>query len=160
MDDGGTEVAWIRGTMPKEYDQTPQAAEFVAAMYAAEKCGDGSVIYCDCENVVKQFQRPAEAWGQDEMAYAGVMRIAERHRDKEGWEQFIKVKAHVDLSNTDLTAREKWLATGNDRADHHAKTAGKLHEQATDGVTKLLEGQINPLRPGGRMRWPMQASCA
>ena len=53
MDDGGTEVAWIRGTIPKEYDQTPQAAEFVAAMYAAEKCGDGSVIYCDCENVVK-----------------------------------------------------------------------------------------------------------
>ena len=65
MSDEGLEVAWIRRTIPKEYVQTPQSAEFVAAMYAAEKCGDGFVIYCDCENVVKQFQRPAEAWGQD-----------------------------------------------------------------------------------------------
>ena len=141
MSNEGLVVSWIRGTLAKEYDQTPQAAEFVAAMYAAELCGGGSTVYCDCENVVAQFKRPAEAWGQDEAAYAGVMRIAARWREAEQWDEFVKVKAHVDTTRGDLSEKEKWLATGNDRADHHAKEAGKLHEQPSEVARKKLEEQ-------------------
>ncbi len=96
----------------------------VAALRALETAD--VVLYDDCSNVVREFQRDPQQWGSEKSAYAGVMRVAAQKSSESSWSKIQKVKAHVDMKRSDLIGEEWFLAHGNDRADWHAKEAGRL----------------------------------
>ena len=122
----GVVQSWIRGNIGPQFMQTPQVAEFMAAMYATDVCRSSAVLYDDCQNVVDQFKQPPRLWGQEKSHFAGVMRTAYEWRVGDTWGDIQKVKAHVNLKDSTLEGFERFLAVGNDKADWHAKEAGRL----------------------------------
>jgi hypothetical protein len=141
VDHAGMPVAWVRGTVPPDYAQTPQAAEFFAAVHAVDLTDGNATLYDDCLNVVRQFQREVKHWGDESSAYAGAMRTAAKWKTDESFATIEKVKAHVDFQK--LQGREWFLAKGNDLADHHAKEAGKwLHDRASKEISDDIRQRL------------------
>ena len=55
VDEHATVKACLRGVVPRDHPQTPQAAEYFGAAYAALSASGPSVLYDDCLNVVCDF---------------------------------------------------------------------------------------------------------
>ena len=124
-------TACFFGAVSRAYPQTPQAAEYFAAVYAARAAAGPALLHDDCQNVVNDFGRPREQWLDEKRAYAGLMRIASEH-DPYGELEVSKVKAHVDFRA--LVGRELFLAKGNDEADQFAGTAEKIHPNGDEAA--------------------------
>ena len=132
-------VAWVRGCVPSHHPQTAQAAEFMAAALTPQICGPNTVLYDDCANVVKQFNKGADNWIDDTKVYAGLMKwakLADRADNLTGLE---KVPAHVDYKDTSLSPMERHHAYGNHMADWHANEAEKLHPKDVEASAKAAE---------------------
>ena len=127
----GTEIGRLNGVVPRGMPQTPQAAEYLAALAAAEVAQPGHEVYCDCLGVVRHFvQRAGASQLSAKLLYSGVVRLA---RSEAGWKQvsgMTKVPAHVDLGAT-LSPDERRKARGNSAADEGAKAAAARHPQPT-----------------------------
>ena len=125
--------------MPSHHPQTAQAAEFMAAALTPQICGPNTVLYDDCANVVKQFNKGADNWIDDTKVYAGLMKwakLADRADNLTGLE---KVPAHVDYKDTSLSPMERHHAYGNHMADWHANEAEKLHPKDVEASAKAAE---------------------
>ena len=126
----GETVATLLGAVPRSYPQTAQAAEYFAAVYSMDLASGGCRCFDDCLNVVKDFQKPEEAWSDDKKAYSGVM-VAARRWIHEGEAtnfknvEFIKVEAHVKEKRgvANLSEQELYLVNGSDLADKLAENA-------------------------------------
>ncbi len=57
LDDQGDLVSCMCGVVPADYPQTSQAAEYLAAAYAAQVAAPGATLHDDCANVVRDFAR-------------------------------------------------------------------------------------------------------
>jgi len=130
VNDEGDRLRSIRGVVPPDYPQTAQASEFFAALYAAQVCVPPCTLYGDCLGVVNAYAKSSVEWGDEKMAYAGIMKQARRDNAPAKWDQFLKVKAHVDLMGN-LGVKERFRAKGNDWADKEALKAEELHNPLT-----------------------------
>ena len=146
LDPDGSERGWVRSVVPACLPQTAQAAEFSAGAYAAQACAQPSTLHDDCLNVVKSFNRPREAWGDERAMYAGCMRQALISDPAGNLASVAKVKAHQDVEHLDLAVRESFLAWGNHRADHHAELAEGLHGSASKEVAARLAAELEKVR--------------
>ena len=161
----GTEVGRISGVVPRGFPQTPQAAEYLAALAAAEVAQPGHEVFCDCLGVVRHFAgRTGAAQLSAKLRYSGVVRLA---RGEAGWQQvkqMSKVPAHVDLS-AQLSANDLRKARGNAAADEAAKAAVSRQPQATEAgrtewdeawsdavATARLIASVGRLWPAARQR--------
>ena len=127
IDEDDTIVAYARGCVPRYLPQTAQAAEFMAAAFTPQVCGPNTVLHDDCENVVRQFNRPRSEWTDERKVYAGLMRWAVAAQNSSNLDSLMKVPAHVELSDPSLNPVERHKAKGNNLADWHANEAEKLH---------------------------------
>ena len=96
------------------------------------------------------MQNPVE-WGDEKMAYAGIMKQGRLDNAPAKRDHFIKIKAHVDLKG-DLGIRERFLAKGNDWADKEALKAEELHQppdlhykEGLEDTTKKVKSILNVL---------------
>ena len=114
--------------MPFDYPPTAQASEFFAALYAAQVCQQPCTLYGDCLGVVNQYSLDPDTWGDEKKAYSGIMKQARIDDACNKWDKFVKVKAHVTLSQ-DMSPLEIFHAKGNDWADKQALMAEELHQK-------------------------------
>ena len=145
VNNDGDRLRSIRGVVPPDYPQTAQASEFFAALYAAQVCFLPCTLYGDCLNVVNEYAKPSEEWGDEKMAYAGIMKQARLDNAPAKWDHFLKVKAHVDLKS-DLDTRSRFLAKGNDWADKEALKAEELHQPPDLQYKNDLEGTTKKVK--------------
>ena len=146
LDCGGSERGWVRGVVPASLPQPAQAAEFCAGAFAAQACAHPIALHDDCLDVVKEFNRPREAWGDERVMYAGCMRQALVSDPAGNLAKVEKVKAHQDIEDIDLNVRESFLAWGNHRADRHAELAEALHDSPDAEVADLLAAEFEKVR--------------
>ena len=162
----GREAACVSGVVHRAFPQTPQAAEYLAALAAAEVAQPGHEVMCDCLGVVHQFgQRSATKQLSAKLRYSGVVRLA---RGEAGWAQvsaMTKVPAHVDLGES-LSADQRRKAKGNAAADEAAKAAAARQPRAARReqgewdndwndavVTAKLIASVAKLWPAARAWW-------
>jgi len=145
VNNDGDRLRSIRGVVPPDYPQTAQASEFFAALYAAQVCFFPCTLYGDCLNVVDAYAKPSEEWGDEKMAYAGIMKQARLDNAPAKWDHFLKVKAHVDLKS-DLDAKSRFLAKGNDWADKEALKAEELHQPPDPQYKADLDGTVKKVK--------------
>ena len=79
----GREAARLSGVVHRAFPQTPQAAEYLAALAAAEVAQPGHEVMCDCLGVVRHFGQRSNAkqlsaklrlqWGGAPGAWRGRM---------------------------------------------------------------------------------------
>ena len=100
--------------------QTPQAAEHCALAIAMEMAGEGAKAYSDCENVVQAYANTSKAMGASR-PYAGIVRHALINQSARHVREVKKVKAHVDVHDTDV--QDEWSTRANQLADEAAGVA-------------------------------------
>ena len=146
LDHDGSDCAWVRGVVPACLPQAAQAAEFCAAAYAPKVCAWPSSLHDDCLNVVKEFSRPRETWGDERVAYAGCVRHALLSDPAGNLISVEEVKAHQDVEDIDIAVRESFLAWGNHRADYHAGLAESLHPSANAETSAHVAAELEKVR--------------
>ena len=132
----GFMAARLRAPVPREYPQTPQAAEHLALYRTYGKLVGPSVYVSDCLGVVRlanEAQQHHSLGGKSQ--YAGEHLGVARHRVPffEGavWEPSHKA------DNPDFSRLERFRWRGNSEADREAKLAVDLHPAILD--SKLCE---------------------
>jgi len=129
LDDTGCPVAWVYGAVPRDLPQTPQAAEYLAAVYASHFVRSPSILHDDCANVVRDMQPGRLDVVNERCAYAAVLAHA-NNVESRALLTTVKVKAHVD--HRGLSGAERWKAIGNGYADKFALAAEySIHPQPT-----------------------------
>jgi len=101
--------------------------------------------------VVNSYAKSSLEGADEKMAYAGIMKQARRDNAPAKWDQFLKVKAHVDLKGN-LSVKERFRAKGNDWADKEALKAEELHQppdlhykEGLEDTTKKVKSILNVL---------------
>lgn len=116
VDTQAAPVKWLVGTVPVAFPQTPQAAEYFAAMYAALYGDKDNVVYGDCENVIRTFNKSPGGGANTDDRYAGNFHLS--------WQ---------------------WVLGKQDNADGDWKTNRVLSEGAQgSGAPFNLQGTIQP----------------
>ena len=135
----------VWGTIPSSWPQSSQAAEFAAAVAAAELIGDPQAkVYSDCKGVVDAFRsvatiplmdvlRPQHLWAGALRTTLAFERAAAPLRGME------KVPAHT-AAYAGEPPQDRHRRLANAWADELAKKAAKCHETMSP-LTQLLVDQ-------------------
>jgi len=144
LDDNGCPVAWVYGAVPRDLPQTPQAAEYLAAVYAAHFVQAPSILHDDCANVVRDMQPGRLEVVNERCAYAAVLAHANTAETR-AFLTTVKVKAHVD--HWGLSGDERWKAIGNGFADKFALAAEySIHPQPTAELIQDITTDMNHVK--------------
>ena len=124
----------VWGTLPEGWPQTLQAAEFAAAVAAAELAGAGAELFSDCLGVVRCMAGNAQSQLQPQRRWAGAYLLAHAFSTaKKMLAKTHKVPAHTEEhEGEDLPTRLRRLA--NSWADELAKQAVLLHDPMDDAL--------------------------
>ena len=108
--------------------QTPQAAEFCAYSFAAQRVQAAATVLSDCQNVVTQAGKPLSMQLSWRRPYASAFVSARRGSGKIADVQ--KVAAHKDPDEVGITDEERYKRRGNDAADKAAGRGAATHPVA------------------------------
>ena len=121
--------------------QTPQAGEFSALAAAGVNLADPACIYSDCASVVSVCSRDPVDRLSGKRAYAGS--VLECFSGASGKIQdVIKVAAHKDVDDPDITDVERFRRKGNFHADLAAKKGAGLHPRPEPDVQDRIDFHI------------------
>jgi hypothetical protein len=129
-DSENTVLKVLRGPLPRQHLQTPQAAEHFAHAVAVDLLEEPAVLYGDCTNVVDAANNSEQYSTSHKLVYAAYIRTA---RSVPSWPLVkgeVKVKAHNKLSDFDKGSIEYRHVFANGIADTHAKAAYAAHPHA------------------------------
>ena len=154
----GELMGYMRGVVGSGLPQTSPAAEHVAGLAAA--AAPGGLVACalsDYQGLAHlQDKAPWIVYARQQI-YAGV-KLQILGRAPRGF-RIEKVKGHTELNAT-LTARERYLAIGNDHADRNARAAADQQPQPSAQELQEHERQARFLHqyfayvPRALARWP------
>ena len=157
--DSGKPMAILSGLVPYGWPQTPQAAEYLAALAASNAGRPRQPVWSDCAGVIRHFGRPSASRLDPQLMYSGVVRAA---LGGDGWASaaaMSKVAAHQDIASIH-DAADKAKAIGNAAADTAAKDARERHprgppafEEAWDLQWGVAAATAAIVAEAGRL-WP------
>ncbi len=142
----GRPIASISSPLWRDLPQSPQAAEFVAHAAAVQYMAGPSIVFGDCENVVRQATARPKVRVAPGKKYSGVMRDVLKYPQRLAHqEQFRKVKAHVNIDALE-NEEDKRHARGNAWADELAKEAARSQPAPTPAEQGILDVDIADAR--------------
>ena len=124
--DDGKCLGEVRGPVWAHFPQTPQAGEYFARCVVSQFIEYPSVMCSDCANVVHHSLLPLPERYSGKRSYSGMSMQANTFESSKV-EAIIKVKAHLDVEEQGISARERFLRRGNNDADAGAKHGLQLH---------------------------------
>ena len=128
----------IYGPVWHPLQQTSQMAEWLAWAISHQVAEADSVVFQDCENVVKGHYQPWDLRLRPTSPFAGIMRSTLSDWGSQFIKQVVKVKAHQQVSAMQ-EGEAKWQAQGNQWADHFAELGAKRHNQGFQPLLPELE---------------------
>ena len=132
--------------------QNSYAGEVIAVLEALNTYQQVA-IYSDCQAVVQQLQQILERPDHNDQKkggqYAAAWSAIQSHvrQRSPGQITIQKVKAHQDIARLEDIMCQRWLAKGNQSADHHAKQVkGTDAARAYSQRAQVHERQITMLQ--------------
>ncbi len=117
--------------------QSPQTAEYIAAIAPLQCIASAAVLVSDCQNVVSDFGRGAVAMMTAKRKYAGLLKHIWAIKER-GSIEICKTKAHRAVGSLE-PGLDREDAIGNAAADRAAKEAVRLHPRPSPAQEQELE---------------------